>query len=114
MAYYAKVGFNRTIYPKQGATSINDISKRQDLFTLQLLIIVTVFIEISSELFFFKLVFHRISSIAKQQREICQIFSAFGQSSMKKCDVTRLYTKCEKQIKCNTSMHHAIKPIKML
>ena len=32
MANYVKVGFNRIINPKQGTTSINNISKRQDLF----------------------------------------------------------------------------------
>ena len=34
-----------------------------------------------------------------------------GQSSMEKCDVTRLYTKYKKQVKCNTSMHHVITTI---
>ena len=32
MAYNVKVGFNRIIYPKQGTTSINNISKQLDLF----------------------------------------------------------------------------------
>ena len=32
-----------------------------------------------------------------------------GSQAWKKCDVSRLYTKCEKQVKCNTSIHHAIK-----
>ena len=33
-----------------------------------------------------------------------------GHSSIEKCDVTRLYAKREVQVKCNTSMHHAITP----
>ena len=31
-ANYVKVGFNRIINPKQGTTSINNISKQHDLF----------------------------------------------------------------------------------
>ena len=66
-----------------------------------------------------------ISSLAIQLREASQTFGVFsraacwrmrhwvhalhGQSSMKKCDVTRLYAKCKEQGKCNTLLHQAIR-----
>ena len=36
------------------------------------------------------------------------VHALHGQSSMKKCDVTRLYAKHKQQGKCNTSLHQAI------
>ena len=99
--------------------------------TLLVLIIVIVFVEIFFEIVClfvcFKLAFHAISSLAIQLREVSQTFGAFSraacwrmkhwvawsvalpdQSSMKKCDVTRLYAKCKVQVKSDTSLHQAI------
>ena len=75
------------------------------------IVLVEIFFEVVCLFVCFKLMFHGISSLAIQLREASQTFGVFsraacwrmrlwvhallGQSSMKKCDVPRLYAKCK-------------------